>query len=88
MLLSYNREKQQDLMNLLGAMYAAVLFLGASNASAVQSVVAIERTVFYRERAAGMYSELPYAFSQVDKRKNYTDTSWNVLTLFKVSLIT
>ncbi|OMO68267.1 ABC-2 type transporter [Corchorus olitorius] len=56
--------KQQDLMNLLGAMYSAVLFLGATNASAVQSVVAIERTVFYRERAAGMYSELPYAFSQ------------------------
>ncbi|XP_062018350.1 pleiotropic drug resistance protein 2-like [Rosa rugosa] len=57
--------KQQDLINLLGATYAAVLFLGASNASAVQSVVAVERTVFYRERAAGMYSELPYAFAQV-----------------------
>ncbi|KAL0297339.1 UNVERIFIED_CONTAM: Pleiotropic drug resistance protein 1 [Sesamum radiatum] len=28
------------------------------------TVVAIERTVFYRERAAGMYSALPYAFSQ------------------------
>ena len=60
-----NRTKQQDLMNLLGAMYAAVLFLGATNASAVQSIVAIERTVFYRERAAGMYSPLPYAFAQV-----------------------
>ncbi|CAN6557163.1 unnamed protein product [Malus baccata var. baccata] len=57
--------KQQDLINLLGATYSAVLFLGASNANAVQSVVAIERTVFYRERAAGMYSELPYAFAQV-----------------------
>ncbi|OMO89081.1 ABC-2 type transporter [Corchorus olitorius] len=30
-----------------------------------ESVVSIERTVFYRERAAGMYSELPYAFAQV-----------------------
>ncbi|TQE02100.1 hypothetical protein C1H46_012286 [Malus baccata] len=57
--------KQQDLINLLGATYSAILFLGASNASAVQSVVAVERTVFYRERAAGMYSELPYAFAQV-----------------------
>lgn len=56
---------QQDLLNLLGAIYAAILFLGASNATAVQSVVAVERTVFYRERAAGMYSELPYAFAQV-----------------------
>lgn len=54
-------------MNLLGAMYAAVLFLGGTNTSAVQSVVAIERTVFYRERAAGMFSALPYAFAQVPK---------------------
>lgn len=60
------RSRQQELMNLLGAMYSAVLFLGATNAAAVQSVVAIERTVFYRERAAGMYSELPYAFAQVN----------------------
>lgn len=46
-------------------MYAAVVFLGGANTPAVQSVVAVERTVFYRERAAGMYSALPYAFSQV-----------------------
>ena len=62
-----NRYKQQDLINLLGAIYAAVFFLGASNATAVQPVVAVERTVFYRERAAGMYSELPYAFAQVER---------------------
>ncbi|XP_021904036.1 pleiotropic drug resistance protein 2-like [Carica papaya] len=59
------REKQQDLLNSMGAMYAAVFFLGSTNASAVQPVVVIERTVFYRERAAGMYSALPYAFAQV-----------------------
>ncbi|CAN1252377.1 Pleiotropic drug resistance protein 2 [Linum perenne] len=57
--------KEQDLLNLLGATYAAVLFLGASNAAAIQPVVSMERTVFYRERAAGMYSALPYAFAQV-----------------------
>ncbi|VFQ81308.1 unnamed protein product [Cuscuta campestris] len=57
--------KQQDLMNLMGAMYAAVMFLGGTNTSAVQSVVSVERTVFYREKAAGMYSPLPYAFAQV-----------------------
>ncbi|KAJ1433886.1 P-loop containing nucleoside triphosphate hydrolase [Sesbania bispinosa] len=28
-------------------------------------VVAVERTVFYREKAAGMYSALPYAFAQI-----------------------
>ena len=48
-------------------MYAAVLFLGVQNASSVQPVVAVERTVFYRERAAGMYSALPYAFAQVTR---------------------
>lgn len=49
----------------MGSMYAAVLFIGVQNATSVQPVVAIERTVFYRERAAGMYSALPYAFGQV-----------------------
>ncbi|CAN1121694.1 ABC transporter G family member 40 [Linum perenne] len=57
--------RQQDLFNAMGAMFAAVLFLGVQNASSVQPVVAIERTVFYRERAAGMYSALPYAYAQV-----------------------
>lgn len=55
-------------MNLLGAMYASVFFLGASNTNSVQPVVAIERTVLYRERAAGMYSELPYAIGQVERK--------------------
>ncbi|GJY80400.1 pleiotropic drug resistance protein 1-like protein [Tanacetum coccineum] len=59
------RNDQQDLINSMGSMYGAVLFLGIQNASTVQPVVDIERTVFYRERAAGMYSALPYAFSQV-----------------------
>ncbi|XP_048139356.1 pleiotropic drug resistance protein 1-like [Rhodamnia argentea] len=57
--------RQQDLINAMGSMYAAVLFLGVQNASLVQPVVAVERTVFYRERAAGMYSALPYALAQV-----------------------
>ncbi|VAI78339.1 unnamed protein product [Triticum turgidum subsp. durum] len=57
--------RTQDLFNAMGSMYAAVLFMGISYASSVQPVVAVERTVFYRERAAGMYSALPYAFGQV-----------------------
>uniref|UniRef100_A0A0E0B1J5 ABC transporter domain-containing protein n=2 Tax=Oryza TaxID=4527 RepID=A0A0E0B1J5_9ORYZ len=35
------------------------------NSSSVQPVVSVERTVFYRERAAHMYSPLPYALGQV-----------------------
>ncbi|KAJ1415870.1 P-loop containing nucleoside triphosphate hydrolase [Sesbania bispinosa] len=58
-------QRKQDLFNAMGSMYAAVLFIGVQNATSVQPVVAIERTVFYRERAAGMYSALPYAFGQV-----------------------
>ncbi|KAL7166187.1 hypothetical protein ACSBR2_036964 [Camellia fascicularis] len=63
--LGSKRGTQQDIFNAMGSMYAAVLFLGVQNAGSVQPVVAIERIVFYRERAAGMYSALPYAFGQV-----------------------
>lgn len=57
--------KQLDLFNAMGSMYVAIIFLGITNAAGVQPVVSIERTVFYRERAAGMYSALPYAFGQI-----------------------
>lgn len=56
---------QQDLMNAMGCMFAAILFLGFSNAVSVQPTVDVERTVFYREKAAGLYSPLPYALAQV-----------------------
>lgn len=46
-------------------MYVAILFIGITNATAVQPVVSVERFVSYRERAAGMYSALPYALAQV-----------------------
>lgn len=59
------RDNSTELLTIIGAMYSAVLFVGINNCSTVQPIVAIERTVFYRERAAGMYSELPYALSQV-----------------------
>uniref|UniRef100_A0A0D9XCM5 ABC transporter domain-containing protein n=1 Tax=Leersia perrieri TaxID=77586 RepID=A0A0D9XCM5_9ORYZ len=59
------RNNQQDLFNAMGSMYASVLFMGVQNSSSVQPVVSVERTVFYRERAAHMYSPLPYALGQV-----------------------
>lgn len=55
----------------MGSMYAAVIFLGIQSASSVQPVVGIERTVFYRERAAGMYSAIPYAVGQVEFKLIY-----------------
>ncbi|KAE8690971.1 Pleiotropic drug resistance protein 3 [Hibiscus syriacus] len=59
------RTREQDIFNSMGSMFAAVFFMGFQNCASVQPVVAVERRVFYRERAAGMYSALPYAFGQV-----------------------
>uniref|UniRef100_A0A2P2LLI8 Uncharacterized protein MANES_16G064000 n=2 Tax=Rhizophora mucronata TaxID=61149 RepID=A0A2P2LLI8_RHIMU len=59
------RDNVQELFNAMGSMYAAVLFIGVTNGSAVQPVVSVERFVSYRERAAGMYSALPFAFAQI-----------------------
>ncbi|KAJ7963070.1 Pleiotropic drug resistance ABC transporter [Quillaja saponaria] len=59
------KDNSSDLNIIIGSMYAAVLFVGINNCSTVQPVVSVERTVFYREKAAGMYSALPYAISQV-----------------------
>eukprot|EP00253_Pinus_taeda_P031794 PITA_31794 len=60
-----NMQKQQDILNALGSMFAAIIFMGFCNAVSVQPVVDVERTVFYREKAAGMYSALPYAIAQI-----------------------
>ncbi|KAM0847154.1 hypothetical protein ACQ4PT_055202 [Festuca glaucescens] len=70
--LGTKREKPQDLFNAMGSMYAAVLTIGVLNSASVQPVVAVERTTFYRERAAGMYSAFPYAFGQVAIEIPYT----------------
>ena len=65
LLFPYTRESSGDLMTIVGAMYGAVLFVGINNCLTVQPIVAVERAVFYREKAAGMYSALPYAMAQV-----------------------
>ncbi|KAJ3698346.1 hypothetical protein LUZ61_002051 [Rhynchospora tenuis] len=78
---------EKDLQTLLGAIYAAVYFLGASNAQAVQPVVDIERTVFYREKAAGMYSPLSYAIAQLCIEIIYNLVQGIVYTLLLFSMI-
>ncbi|KAG0495050.1 hypothetical protein HPP92_006044 [Vanilla planifolia] len=59
------RSSSVDLYSVIGAMYLSVLFVGFCNCATVQPFVANERTVYYREKAAGLYSALPYALSQV-----------------------
>ncbi|XP_019101287.1 PREDICTED: ABC transporter G family member 34-like [Camelina sativa] len=80
-------KKEQDLNNFFGAMYAAVLFLGATNAATVQPAIAVERTVFYREKAAGMYSAIPYAISQVAVEIMYNTAQTALYTLILYSMI-
>eukprot|EP00261_Vitis_vinifera_P019270 XP_010649677.2 PREDICTED: pleiotropic drug resistance protein 3 [Vitis vinifera] len=58
-------DNAQDLFNILGSMYLAVIFLGINNCSTVLPHVATERTVVYREKFAGMYSSRAYSFAQV-----------------------
>jgi hypothetical protein len=50
---------------IIGSLYFAVAFVGFENCVTAQPIIAVERTVLYRERAAGMYSAIPYALSQV-----------------------
>ncbi|KAL5975633.1 hypothetical protein ACLOJK_019958 [Asimina triloba] len=101
------RGRQQDLSNAMGSKYAAVIFMGITNATAVQPVVStsvirtrqdrpvrpvqpgtglidpgpyntskasIKRLISYRERAATMYSALPFALAQHDDKRNYTQS--------------
>ncbi|XP_021275798.1 ABC transporter G family member 38 [Herrania umbratica] len=70
--LGSKRGTRQDVFNAMGAMYTAITFMGAQSAASVRPVVIAERTVFYRERGAGMYSALPYAFAQVAIEIPYT----------------
>ncbi|KAK4836183.1 hypothetical protein QYF36_019619 [Acer negundo] len=58
-------DNQQNLFNIFGSLYGAVIFLGISNCSSGLSYFAMERTVMYREKFAGMYSPWAYALAQV-----------------------
>jgi len=59
------RDSSTDLTMIFGGLYGAVLFAGINNGNTVVPIASFERTVFYRERAAGMYSTLPYAMAQM-----------------------
>ncbi|XP_010545667.1 PREDICTED: ABC transporter G family member 29 [Tarenaya hassleriana] len=81
------RDNVGDLNMIIGAMYAAVLFVGVNNCSTVQPIVSVERTVFYRERAAGMYSALPYALSQVVCEVPYVLIQTTYFTLIVYAMV-
>ena len=54
-----------SVLNIMGALYSATIFVGVSNLMMVMSVIYDERVVYYREKSAGMYSPLPYSVAQV-----------------------
>ncbi|XP_074361616.1 ABC transporter G family member 29-like [Apium graveolens] len=81
------RNSSTDLSVIIGAMYSAVLFVGINNCSTVQPIVAVERTVFYRERAAGMYSAIPYALSQVFVEIPYVLVQTTYYTLIVYAMV-
>ncbi|XP_034699400.1 ABC transporter G family member 39-like [Vitis riparia] len=72
--LGSNRRTGLDIFNVLGSLHTAVMFLGTQNASIARPVVIMDRAVFYRERAAGFYSALPYAIAQIAIEIPYTLT--------------
>lgn len=57
------RDTRAAALNVMGTLYGAVLFLGVQNSSTVQPVLSVERSVYYREHAAGMYGGLPFALA-------------------------
>ncbi|OEL16174.1 ABC transporter G family member 42 [Dichanthelium oligosanthes] len=71
----------------MGGMYTAVMFVGINNCSTVQPIVSIERTVFYRERAAGMYSAMPYAIAQVVMEIPYVFVQTTYYTLIVYAMM-
>lgn len=42
------RTSEQDVLNVMGALFVATIFLGTANGSTVQPVVSLERAAFYR----------------------------------------
>ncbi|KAL8121438.1 hypothetical protein AgCh_018241 [Apium graveolens] len=56
---------RHDLFNSMRSMDSTIIFIEVQNASSGQPVVAVERTVLYRERAAGIYTSLAYALAQL-----------------------
>lgn len=69
----------QNVQSIGGVIYLSVSFLGMANMMAVMPLVALERTVYYREQAASYYNpwaygiaisliEIPYQLVQVSSK--------------------
>ncbi|KAH7850759.1 hypothetical protein Vadar_002572 [Vaccinium darrowii] len=59
------RNGEQDLFNITGAIFVAILNMGIGNCSTVIPFIATERSIVYKERFSGMYSPWAYSLAQV-----------------------
>ncbi|CAI9101367.1 OLC1v1038673C1 [Oldenlandia corymbosa var. corymbosa] len=78
---------QQSLLNIFGSMLITLIFVGVNNSSSVLPYVSTERTVFYRERFAGMYSSWAYAAAQVVIEIPYSFTQTLAFTIISYPMI-
>ncbi|XP_052198419.1 ABC transporter G family member 39-like [Diospyros lotus] len=63
--LGSRRCEEQDVLDGVGSMYMAIMFLATHACFSVLPVITTERAIFYRERAAGVYSTFPYAIAEL-----------------------
>ncbi|EIE26053.1 ATP-binding cassette transporter [Coccomyxa subellipsoidea C-169] len=80
-----NRTTELGVLQVAASQYLAALIIGFVNSATVQPVIAIERTVFHREKAAGMYASFPYALAQGDVELPYIVVQtviWSLITYF------
>lgn len=63
----YKSKDEQDVLNMLGTAYTFALFLGYVNCATFQPTITMERVVYYREKASGIYSSMAYIIAQVKK---------------------
>ena len=59
------RSTEQTILNAMGALFISSTFLAIVQCILVQPIIAMERAVMYRERAAGMYNVMAWYFGLV-----------------------
>ncbi|CAI5979036.1 unnamed protein product [Closterium sp. NIES-64] len=81
------RDTPQQIVNVMGALYTAALFLRWSNLASIQPMLAVERIIYYREQGAGMYGAIPYALAQGAIELPYLVVQALVYSLITYSMI-
>lgn len=70
-----------SVLNVIGVLFSSALFVGITNCLTIQHLVSTQRAVFFRERAAGMYTESAFGLSQQLVELPYLVTQTLLFTL-------